>query len=204
MVLISGMMILNSRADIVMVGIIKGPEYAGIYTVANRGAELITFFLNVVEVVLAPTIARLYSSGEMGRLQQIVTKSARLVLGLSLPLTLVLFIWGKWFLMMFGHDFTEGTTVLAILSIARLINAAAGSIGLLLIMTGYQRDSLMGIGISTTMNLVLNALFIPKFGIEGAATATAISMIAWNIILSIQVYRRLGIYATALGKLSFK
>ena len=49
------------------------------------------------------------------------------------------------------------------------------------------------------LNVVLNAMMIPRWGIAGAATATAFVMILWNSMLAIVVYKRLGVHSTVLG-----
>lgn len=197
----SGMQVINAQADTIMLGAMKGAELTGIYAVAKRGAEFIAFFLIAVNAALAPTIASLYAAGDMERLQRVITKSARVVLSLSLPVALVLIFFGYWFLLLFGQDFTRGDTALAILCAGQIINAAMGSVGLVLIMTAYGTDAAMGIGISAILNIVLNAILIPLWGLEGAAVATASSMMVWNLLLAVQVYRRLGIHTTALGKI---
>ena len=180
----------------------KGAVSAGIYNVANRGAELIIFVLNSINMVLAPTIAALYTQGDKERLQNIITLSVRIVLLFSLPVALGLVFFGKYFLMIFGNEFVLGNKALTILSIAQLFNCAMGSVGLLLIMTGHQRQAAIGVVISAVLNVIFNALFIPIWGIEGAAIATGISIISWNSIYVVWVYRKLGIYTTALGKIS--
>jgi hypothetical protein len=37
--------------------------------------------------------------------------------------------------------------------------------------------------------------------LEGAAAATTITVIFWNILLAVLVYKRLGIHSTALGEI---
>lgn len=196
-----GMQVVNAQTDIILLGAIKGAELAGIYAVATRGAELITFVLVSVNTVLAPAIASLHAAGDMRRLQSVITKSVRVIMVFSLPVALALILSGERFLVLFGQGFTRGATALAILSAGQLMNAAMGSVGLLLIMTGHERDAAMGVGISALVNLVLNALLIPVWGMEGAAAATAISMIIWNLLLAVWVYKRLGIHTTALGQM---
>lgn len=202
LLLVTGLGVINSQIDITMLGAILGAEPTGIYAVANRIAGFIIFILGSVNAVLAPTIARLYVSGQMRRLQRIVTKSARVILFLSIPVALSLIVFGRWVLLLFGQDFTQGGTALAILSTGQLINAAAGSVGLLLIMTGHERDVAIAIGLSVALNVILNAILIPRWGIAGAAVTTASSMILRNLWLLVQVYRRFGIDSTALGRIS--
>jgi len=201
---VAGMQVINAKTDTIMLGVIKGTKTVGVYSVAIRGSELITFILFSVNTVLAPTIASLYAARDMKQLQLLITKSARMILLISLPIGLGLILFSHRFLSLFGYEFTQGGTALIILSIGQLINATMGSVSLLLVMTNYERDAALGIGISASLNVVLNAILIPLWGLEGAATATTTSMIVWNILLAIWVYKRLGIHSTAFGKISLR
>jgi O-antigen/teichoic acid export membrane protein len=202
LVFLDSMTMINSQVDIILLGLMKSTGTVGVYAVVKKGAGLITFILVAVNIALAPTIASMYAAGEMAKLQRMITKSARVILMGSLPIAIVLILFGHWFLLFFfGQDFIQGEKALAILGAGQLINAATGSVGLLLIMTGYERDAAMCVGISALLNIVLNAILIPKWGLEGAAAATATTVIFWNILLTILVYKRLGIHSTALGEI---
>jgi O-antigen/teichoic acid export membrane protein len=113
---------------------------------------------------------------------------------------LVLILFGRWILAaVFGDEYAVGATALAILAAAQLANAAAGSVGQLLSMTGHERDAARGVALSALVNVALNALLIPRWGMNGAAAASAASLITWNVLLAILVHRRLGLHSTALG-----
>jgi len=198
---IGGMQLINNQTDIVMLGALQGAEVVGIYRVATRAAQLVVFILTAANTVLQPTIAKLYAVRDMQRLQRVVTKSARVVLLISVPIAIVLIVFGRWILLIFGQDFTKGAMALAILSLGQLVNAAMGSVGLILNMTGNERDTARGVAIAAVVNVALNAILIPLWGMNGAATATATSLVVWNLILAVQVVRRLGIYPTALGRI---
>ena len=199
--LIGGMLVINSQTDIIMLGAIKGPKDAGIYSIANAFSSLITFVLISVNASLAPSIASLYTSKNILKLQHKITISARLILCLSLPIGIIIILFGKVLLSIYGADFVVGLSSLRILCIGQLVNALAGSVGLLLIMTGYERRAAIGIGIGAISNIILNAVFVPLLGMEGAAIASAVSMILWNIVLAIEVNKHIGIHPTALGQL---
>ncbi len=68
-------------------------------------------------------------------------------------------------------------------------------------MTGNESYTLISRVSSTVLNVVLNALLIPRWGLEGAAIATAGSAILLNLENTIWVRKKLGIYCTAFGKL---
>jgi O-antigen/teichoic acid export membrane protein len=85
LLIVDGAFIINSRADILILGGLKGSYWTGIYAIPCRVAELLTFILVAVNYALAPTISRLHSTKSYVRLQKIITKSARLAFFLPCP-----------------------------------------------------------------------------------------------------------------------
>ena len=63
----------------------------------------------------------------------------------------------------------------------------------LLNMTGHERPAQRIVWIAAMGNLALNLWAIPRFGIEGAAVATAFSMALWNVAAAVAVKRLLGL-----------
>lgn len=199
--IVSLMFIADQRVDTLILGMMATPAAVGVYTAASRGAELMAFYVIAVNSVLAPTTARLYANGALNQLQQVVTRSTRTVFLASLVTAIVFILFGPWYLSIFGPEFVAGQTALTVMVLGRLFNAAAGSVGPLLIMTGHERDVAVGVGIAAGVNVILNILLIPQLGILGAAIATSCGTITWDILLVIQVYRRLHIGPTIAGKL---
>lgn len=195
----SGLHVVNTQVGILMLGSITGTDEVGILVVANRLAGFIVFFLGALNIALAPTISKLYAQGEMTQLQQLVTKGARITLCLATPLALAMIVFGYWFLLPFGQAFTGGQLALAIFASGQLINVATGPVGTLLIMTGHERDAAISVGASVVLGIILNAILIPHWGLNGAAAAGSFSLILWNILLAVWVHKRLGIHSTALG-----
>lgn len=199
MLLSSGCWVITSRADVLLLGAIRGSEAVGLYSVASRSAELITFFLGAFNFVLAPAMARLHAARDRERLQRMMTQWVRIVFALSLPLAVGLICLGRWWLPLFGHGYVQAHAALAILVGGQLVNVAMGSVGSLLIMTGYERDTARLLAVSAACNITGNALLIPKWGIEGAACATTAGVVLWNVLMVIRVHRRLGIHSTVFG-----
>jgi O-antigen/teichoic acid export membrane protein len=202
---LAGLNIVYSQTAILMLGAISGTRVVGLYGVANRGAELIAFVLTAVNAAMAPTVASQYATGDVLRLQQIVTRVARVTFFLTLPAAVGMIGFGHWFLrVFFGAEYVQAQNALFILSWGQVINVAMGSVGLLLIMTGHEWDAAFGIGASTVVNLVLSALLIPRWGLEGAALSAATSMVLWNVLMAVALYRRVGIHSTLFGKIGFR
>lgn len=188
------------HADILMLGWLAGAESAGIYGVCARIAEAGALVLIAVEVVLAPRFARLNAMGRLDRLRRLAVASARI---LSIPMALLLLatvLQGERFLALIGPEFASGGIALVILIAGHLVNVACGSVTALLAMAGFTRDTLAGVAVGAAANVSLNALLIPPFGLAGAALATAMGLLVWNILLAGRVRRRLGFDPTILGR----
>jgi len=198
---LGGLHLLNSQMDTLMLGTMREPREVAIYNIANRTAELMTFTLIAVSLTIAPMVAELWARGEVERLQAVVKKSVRAVAAVSVPLAIGLIVFGRLILRLFGPEFVQGYHVLIILTGGQLINALAGSVGLLLVMTNHERDVIIAHGISLFVLLALSSMLIPWWGIEGTAVARVSSLVFWNVFLAFRVRARLGIDPTAIGRL---
>jgi len=190
---------INQQVSTVMVGTMLGSEAVGIFDVAVKGSALVSFVLMAVNMPLAPAVADLYARAEKGHLQRLVTRSTRVALLASVPIALGLIVFGRWALLVFGDEFTRGAYALAVLSVGQLVNVGMGSVTVLLNMSGHERDSAKGVGIAALTNVGLNAVLIPVWGIEGAAVASATSMVVWNVLLAVWLYQRTEIISFACG-----
>lgn len=198
MLLIGGMYVINGQTDSVMLGLLKNTEAVGVYAVANRGAGLIAFVQIAVAMPLAPVFATLFAGGELNKLRHTIKKSCRVTFALSLSVAAVLCLLSHWFLLIFGSEFLVAQLPLFILIGGQLVNSFTGATAQLLIMTGNDRDTAIGVGVSAAVNIVLNAMLIPPYGIVGAAIATAMSTVLWNLILVAFTYKRFKVISTAV------
>lgn len=180
---LESMRTIHHQTDALMLGAMQGPEAVGVYAVMGKGVMLVVFILGAVDKTLSPMIAKLYAQGETDKLQKIITKSSRSIFIVSLIVTMAFIFFGHWFLLLFGKEFLEGKTALNILCIGKMIGALTTSSSFLLTMTGHERHIIISATFCSLMNIILNYLFIPKWGIEGAAFATSFSNIFlhfWN------------------------
>lgn len=198
-VLITGMNVFGASLGVLMLGPMSGAETTGIYGIATAAAALVALPLTAINIPLAPAVAGIFTEGNKEELQRIATKAARGALVLSLPMALIYALFGHWILLLFGADFTVGYIPLVILSIGQVVNAGMGSVGVLLQMTGHEREVAKGLAIALLFNVVANLVLIPIWGAAGAAIGASGNMILWNIMLTVWVRRKLGIRPTVMG-----
>jgi O-antigen/teichoic acid export membrane protein len=200
MMLIAGVWLANSYAGILVVGTLQGARAAGVYTVVQKGAELIVVLLAAVNMPLSPAIARLHARGDRAGLEHTTERMARATLYVSAPLALAFALLPNVYLSIFGSGFRSGSTALVVLAIGQLINAAAGPSGTVLIMTGQERVAVRGVAAGLIANVVLAVALVPPLGVTGGAIAFASSLMIWNTILVVLGRRRVGINVTAFRR----
>jgi O-antigen/teichoic acid export membrane protein len=180
-------------ADTFFLGFWATSEAVGIYGVAKRTAVLTVFILIAVNSIVAPKFAALYAAGDHDALGAVARRSAALVTVLATPALLLFILLPGKVLLIFGPEFVEGAAALTILAIGQFVNAATGSVGYLLIMTGHEklvRNNVVG---SAALNIMLMVILVPPCGIVGAAIATAVNLAVMNLVSTFLVYRKLGI-----------
>ncbi len=189
----SGMGLILNYADIIMIGYFMTPEDVAVYHAAARTAVLISGFLIAVNALAAPKIARLHAEGRMPDLQKLISRITHWIFWPSVLAALIALFFGDFVLAIFGAGFAAGYVALSVLAMGQLVNAGAGPVGYLMTMTGHHDASALVFGCSAVLNIILNAVLIPAFGITGAAVATAITMACWNLWFILLVRKRLNI-----------
>ncbi len=197
---ISGLQLIDQQASILLQGFFLQDEAIGIYRIASQVSLLASFGLMTINLVLAPRFATLSAKGDTPALQRLVTNSARVILLINLILTVGFVVGGRIFLRIaFGPEYEGAYLPLVILLAGQLVNSAAGSVGQLLNMSGHERETVRATVVSALLNIVLNLLLMPRWGIDGSAVATSFSLIVWNVLLWWAVRKKLGINSLAFG-----
>lgn len=125
-------------------------------------------------------------------MQNILTLTARMTFVLAVCTGFVIVFFGDWLLKYtYGLDYVDAYLPLIILVIGQIINSGFGAVTIILNMTGHERDTLIGVSIAVIINIVMNILLIPMYGIIGASIATVITLLCWNVLLFVAVKKRL-------------
>ena len=143
--------------------------------------------------VAAPRIAALHARGKLVELQALVSTMSHWIFWPALATAAVAIVFGAKILALFGTTFSAGHGALVILVCGHLVRAGTGLVADLLAVTGHHRQYAWVLAWSALLNVVLNVLLIPRFGIVGAATATAAAMALFNVWLWVFARRRIGV-----------
>jgi O-antigen/teichoic acid export membrane protein len=176
-----------------MLGIWSDNSEVSQYTVAFRTAALISFVLVAVNTIAQPKFAELYARGHMEALAATAHKSTLLMTLFSAPVFLVFVFAPALVMSAFGSDFSGGAAPLRILSFGHFVNVATGSVGVLLVMAGQEREYRNVQVISALLVLALNVVLIPPYGAVGASISATVTLIVQNILFGYFVWTKLGI-----------
>lgn len=194
MMLSSTVLFLLNWTDIFMLGAMVSSKEVGIYNLAFKIASIGFLIIIVINVVIGPKIAELYSKNELGSLRKIVVKSTQAIAFLTIPIIIIIQIFRTEILAYFGQEFAQGDTVLLILSFGVLVNAISGNVDQVLNMTDNQKIMRNLTVFCLIENIILNAVLIPKYGITGAAIASLVTNLSLNMASIYFIKKRLGFY----------
>jgi len=182
MLMTATMTFIIGQTGVIMLGMFRSEAEVGHYAVAVKLATLTAFILNAVNSMAGPKFSELFHSDKMDELFHVAKKSAKLIFWTTTPILLGFIILGKPVLdIAFGQEFTVAYPALVILVLGQFVNSISGSTGLFMNMTGNQLIFRNIIILAATLNIGINLLLIPHYGIYGAATAAMVSLMTWNI-----------------------
>jgi len=175
--------------DIIILTIYEGFESIAYYSVAVKLATATALALMSVNIVIAPKIAEIYSTNDFNKLNKLINDSARIIFIISVPILIILFIFSDFVLSLFGENYVLAREALLLLLAGQFFSSLCGPGAIYLNMTGKQKKLNTILILGLVINIILNLVLIPIYGIEGAAAATLISMIFWNSLIVTVIYR---------------
>lgn len=172
------------HADIIILRLIEGNESTGYYKAALVIAEFLWFVPNALQMVLLHSSSELWSKDRMDQITMLASKTTRYNLSLVLLLAIGVAALANDFVpLYFGSEFEASVLPLLLLlpgvvgfALARPIFAVGQG-------KGDLRVLIVATGTAAMINLALNLLLIPRYGMSGAAVATSIgygSMVAFH------------------------
>ena len=168
---------LMQSIDILFLGSFDSFETIAYYSVAVKIATVTSLALISVNIVIAPKIAQIYNDKNFLELKSMIRKATRISLAICIPFLVIVFLFSESILLMFGERYILAKNAFLILLLAQLFNSVFGPSALYLNMTGRQKKLNMILFISLIINVILNLILIPEFGMVGAAVGTSLSFI---------------------------
>ena len=186
---------INTKLDIIMVGYFLMATEVGYYSVALALSQFFWFIPLSIQRITYPATAQYWNEGTHAMLEKMISKVMKITTIILLLIGLIItFFAGDIILLLFGNGFYYAIIPLFILLIGTIIRGCICTpIGASL--TAINRPDLpLKISIiMIALNLLLNIILIPKYGIIGAAIATTISLSVGAIIFLMLTIKKLSL-----------
>ncbi len=189
----------TSWVNNLMIGGIRTASEVGLYKAAGVITGFVSFPIGILLVLYMPVVSNLYGLNKIKEIKRIYIVLTKWLCFLTFPMFLFLFLFSTQVIkIIYGNEYILASNVLRILLIGAIITNFAGPNGSTLVSIGKPRFVMYSILVATVLNIILNIILIPKYGIIGAALSVGIAILSFNIIKSSILY-----YKTKVISLSY-
>jgi O-antigen/teichoic acid export membrane protein len=175
------------RIDIVLVAILRGPAEAAIYTAATRFLVAGQFANVAIMTAAQPRFTEMFAQGDRPAANRVYQATTAWLILLTWPLYLLAVSFGPEILTVFGHSYREGASVVVILGLTMLLQTACGQVDMVLVTAGRSSWSLANGLLAVGVNVGLDVLLIPRYGITGAAIGWSAAIAVANLMPLVQL-----------------
>lgn len=179
---------LNNNIDSLMILHYLGAGQVGIFQIAFFVTSAIRIPANSILKIVVPQVSDYWSSRDLPALKSLYQR----VTSINLVLGGLLFI-GIWANMdnifsFMPKVYNEGAYVFFFIGVARVFDMATGLNGVILLTSEKYRFDLLFNALLAILTIVTNYIFIPLYGISGAAFASMLTIVAINLARLIFVW----------------
>ena len=185
---------LNYRIDILMLHKYEFITDAmiGVYSLGLTLSDKIVLIPDTLKGVLVSKLAK-------GAGDEEVAKVARLAFWSSVLLCIMILVFGRLFINVFyGPEYSDAYFVIIITAIGVMAISYFKLIAQYNIVNRKQKLNVLMLSVAIFIDVILNILFIPRWGINGAALATSIGNIVCGIVFVIYFCKHTGIRCSSM------
>jgi O-antigen/teichoic acid export membrane protein len=158
------------------------PELIGFYAIAATVMRNIRHAKLAFSGAFSPVIARLHAERRIPELEESFGVVARWALTIALPVLVVVLGLRREILWIFHPSYTADSAFMILLAVPPVLSCWIGLAGNVVVMTGHSRWNLFNSVVVGAVNAGLNALWIPLYGLWGAALATAVATLIVSLL----------------------
>ncbi len=181
--------------DTFIIGLFKTVKDVGFYNAAIPIALALTISIDLFRHLFFPLVTKEYSKKNYFVVSQLSKQVGKWVFMLSFPFFVLIMLFpGSFISLFFGNEYLVAKEALRFLAVGAMFTSLFEISKELLSMKGKTKLILVDIGVITFFNLLLNIALVPKYGINGAAFSTMLSLMALGLIFAFQAKKELGIF----------
>jgi O-antigen/teichoic acid export membrane protein len=187
--------LLLSNIDILMIGYFLEPQSVGFYRSIQPLRQITTFVIVGFGFLFVPTVTKYYENNEYDALEQIYTITTKWIIWATFPPVIMLSLFASDVVnILFGIEYIPAAPALSVLTAGLFLRAAVGLNGDITKSINRPKVEFYSVVPGVFVNVGINLLFIPRYGIIGAAIGTVAGYGTYNILEVAAIYRIVGIH----------
>ncbi len=184
--------ILSGTIDQWMLGSLMSPAAAGSFRAAITVTNLIDIPTNTIATIVFPQSAKRMETEGKSAIKYLYERSVGIILAILVPAILFLYVFDKQIMTLLASDkFLTAVPILNVTLLYAVLIPFGRQVGTILDSIGKTKTTFYIVLTTATINLILNFLFIKRWGVLGAAYATFCSNIVGFAIAQTILYREL-------------
>lgn len=193
---------LYSLMDVTMMNFMCSKDSIAFYKYGHQIEKMLLQVVNTFTIVLIPRISFYYKEHKLDEFNRLISKALKLIIIVSIPMMVGIYFTADFLVVkMYGESYVTSALILKLFSTLLLISPVGYLLGSrVLLVTGHENLMIVSVGVGALVNLIGNALLIPKFAEYGATIASIISEIVVMIVyvnLGKKHFKLLGIPQTS-------
>lgn len=187
----SGVNFLVNKIDNLMIASYVDLASVGYYSVAFFIGSVLAAPIKSLLHVTRPILSKAFADGDMAQVKTIYQSGGNglMTIGLLLFVLIITNLTDIFYLL--PKDYEGGEKVVFLIALAQLVNVATGQNGIIISLSKHYTFNLKAVVLLLILAVVNNILFIPSMGMLGAALATFISLLTFNVVKTIYLYNKL-------------
>ena len=166
-----------TNSDTTILGLIRGDFEVGLYSTTVKIYNLVNTVVASVTWVVIPQLSSSFYKKDYDKVNSLLKYALNFILVLGIPCIIGINVITKHIILVLGgSEYLGATTALHILTISLACSFVGGWIGnMMMLPAGREKICLKSAIISALLNIILNLILIPLWGLNAAALTTAIS-----------------------------
>lgn len=182
------------KADVLMLALFMDPVAVALFHFATKIVGYAEIPLNALSQVIYPRLAASYHQNRATELKKAYVSSILHLLLIAAPIIAVVIMFRGQIISILSTDtYTSSAPLIIILSITGLFKPFGRVFGLTLDAIGRPNINFQMLCLSLMVNIVMNLILIPLYGVQGAALATCSSIMITVIWGQIRIKKYIGL-----------
>ncbi|MFT6216959.1 MAG: O-antigen/teichoic acid export membrane protein [Roseivirga sp.] len=193
------------QIDSIMVSGQLGLEATGIYTIAFFIGIVIEMPRRSIAQISSALIAQAFEKEDIPAVNKLYKQTAinQMIIGSLLLIGIWANLENLYSFIPNGQLYISGINVVLFIGLGKLSDMAFGTNGEIIVMSKHYKFNVIAVAILAFLTIGLNLILIPKYGIEGAAIASFLAMLIFNISKFLFVWIKFKIQPFSINTLKF-